>query len=298
MLSAAYETGRLARVAAPGTPDAIADELGLDRRAVRITVEALIDRGWATGGAGGVELSPAGVAAMLPDSEDQVTAEVLHSARAIAAYLQLPTTLATGAPSHDVSAGDPSTRQRFLAAMRAISSPRAPATIRALASPSGGRRLLDVGGGPGTDARAVTQAGWDVTVMDLPESRELGGADLAQWGVRQAPGDVTEGIPAGPWDCVHLGSITHLFGVEVAEQLVARAGAALVRGGRLAIQAVVRGLAAPAALFGLAMFVGTRAGDVDDQATYARWMAAAGSPLVAVLATETERHHLPIGVRA
>jgi SAM-dependent methyltransferase len=297
VVSAAYETGVLACLATPGTPDAVADELGLDRRAVRITVEALIDRGWATGGAGRVELSPAGVAAMRPDSTDQTIAEVLLSAREIAAYLQLPTTLATGAPSHDVSAGDVPTRQRFLAAMRAVSSRRAPATSSALAPPAGGGRLLDVGGGPGTYARAFTQAGWDVTVMDLPESLELGGADLALWGVRQISGDVTAGIPMGPWDCVYLGNITHLFGPELAAQLVARAGAALVPGGRLAIQEVVRGLAAPAALFGVAMLVGTRAGDVYDQATYAGWMAAAGCPLVEVVATEPERHHLLIGVR-
>jgi SAM-dependent methyltransferase len=297
VLSAAYESGLWARLATPGTPDAIADDLGLDRRAVRITIGALVDRGWVTEDAGRVGLTPRGIAALGGDLEDQVIPEVLLSAREIGAYLQLPTTLRTGMPSHDVSAGDVATRRRFLTAMRAISARRASVTVGALSPPSGGRRLLDVGGGPGTYAHAFTQAGWSVTVMDLPQSLELAGADLAEWGVRQIAGDVTDGIPSGPWDCIYLGNITHLFGPEAAQQLVVGAGAAVVPGGRLAIQEVVRGLAEPAALFGVAMLVGTRTGEVYDQPTYARWMADAGCPLVQVIPTEPDRHHLLIGVR-
>jgi len=297
VLSAAYETGLLARLASAATPDALADDVGLDPRAVRITLEALIDCGWVTADVDGVQLSGRGVAALGGGSGDQVIAEVLLAAREIAAFLELPATLRSGAPAHDVSAGDAATRQRFLAAMRAISERRVPATVRALQVPPGGGRMLDVGGGPGTYARAFTQAGWAVTVLDLAESLELGGADLDRWGVRQIAGDATEGIPEGPWDCVYLGNITHLFGPEVAERLIVGAGAALVPGGRLAIQEVVRGLAATAALFGVAMLLGTRDGDVYDPATYARWMSAAGCPLAHVIPTEPERHHLLIGVR-
>jgi SAM-dependent methyltransferase len=297
VLSAALNTGLLARLAEPAPPARIADELGLDQRATRITLAALADRGWCVEQEGRVGLSARARAAAGPDPADPVLAEVLLSAREIAAYGQLEATLRTGAPSHDVSAGDDATRRRFLEAMRAIAARRVAATIRALPAPAAGGRLLDVGGGPGTYARAFCEHGWQVTVIDLPESLELGGEDLASSGVVQVAGDVTQGLPEGPWDCVYLGNVTHLFGPEVAAELVGRAGAALVPGGRLAIQEVVLGLAAPAALFGVAMLVGTRAGEVYDQRTYADWMAAAGCPLEAIVATEPDRHHLMIGTR-
>lgn len=297
VLAAAVHTGLFARLAEPGTPEQVADELGLDPRATRVTLAALIDCGWCTQDAERTGLSDRARAASGPDPSDPVLAEVLLAAREIAAYQRLEETLRTGTPSHDVSAGDPATRRRFLEAMRAIAARRAAATMRALPAPTGGGRLLDVGGGPGTYARAFREHGWQVTVIDLPESLELAGEDLARWGVAQIAGDITKGLPGGPWDCVYLGNVTHLFGPAVAAALVTRAGSVLAPGGRLAIQEVVRGLAAPAALFGVAMLVGTRAGEVYDQASYARWMKAAGCPLETVVATEADRHHLLIGTR-
>ena len=297
VLAAALNAGLLARLDDPAPTGQIADELGLDRRAVRVTVAALVDRGWCVDDGMSAGLSARARAALGPDPEDPVLAEVLLAAREIGAYRQLETTLRTGAPSHDVSAGDTDTRRRFLEAMRAIASRRMGVTLAALPAPARGARLLDVGGGPGTYARAFAQAGWRVTVIDLPESLELGGDDLAAWGVTAIAGDATESLPEGPWDCVYLGNVTHLFGPDQAADLVGRAGAAVEPGGRLAIQEVVRGLAVPAALFGVAMLVGTRAGEVYDRDTYAAWMAAAGCPLTTVVATEPERHHLMIGVR-
>jgi len=297
VLAAALNSGLFARLAEPAPTSQIAGELGLDPRATRITVAALVDRGWCIEEGGCAGLSPRARAAAGPDPADPVLAEVLLAAREIGAYRQLETTLRTGAPSHDVSAGDAATRRRFLEAMRAIAARRAAMAVAALPAPDGGGRLLDVGGGPGTYARAFADHGWAVTVIDLPESLELGGDELERWGIAAMAGDVTESLPAGAWDCVYLGNVTHLFGPEQASDLIRRAGAALVPGGRLAIQEVVRGLAAPAALFGVAMLVGTPAGEVYDQQTYARWMDAAGCPLNQVVTTEPERHHLLIGAR-
>ena len=297
VLAAAVQTGMYARLADPASPEQVASELGLDPRATRITIAALIDRGWCIEDGRHVGLSARARAASGPAPSDPDLAEVLLTAREIAAYQRLEGTLRTGTPSHDVSAGDTTTRRRFLEAMRAIAARRSAATMRALPAPPRGGRLLDVGGGPGTYAHAFREHGWQVTVIDLPESLELAGDDLARWGVAQIAGDITEGLPDGPWDCVYLGNVTHLFGPELAAALVVRAGAILAPGGRLAIQDVVRGLAVPAALFGVTMLVGTRAGEVYDQETYARWMEAAACPLETVVAAEPERHHLLIGRR-
>jgi SAM-dependent methyltransferase len=297
VVAAALETGLMDRVAQGGTTAEVSSDLGLDARAVRVTASALADTGWVVVSDGHLALTDRARAAIGPDPEDPVFAEVLLSAREIAAYSRLDETLRTGRPVHDVSAGDDATRRRFLQAMRAIARRRATVAVGALAAPAGGGRLLDVGGGPGTYAHAFQRAGWTVTVVDLPESLELGGADLARWGIGAVAADATQGLPDGPWDAVYLGNVLHLFDSATAEELILNAGAVLVSGGRLAIQEVVAGLAAPAALFGVAMLIGTDAGEVHDREAYARWMEAAGCPLEQVIPTEADRHHLLVGTR-
>jgi len=297
VLAAALETGVLDRAAAGGTAEALAADLGLDARAVRVTLVALADRGWVHDDDGVVTLTPKARAALGPEPEDPVLAEVRLAAREMAAYGQLDRTLRTGQPSHDVSAGDTATRRRFLEAMRAIASRRAPATVSALGPPAGSRRLLDVGGGPGTYARAFAAAGWEVTVVDLPESLALGGDELAGWGIARIAADVTHGVPDGPWDAVYLGNVVHLFGPPVAADLVRAAGQVLRPAGRLAIQEVILGRSGPAALFGITMLTGTESGEAYDEATYAGWMAAAGCPLEGVVDLDHGRHHLLLGTR-
>lgn len=297
VLAAADETGLLDRAATGGTAAGLAADLGLDARAVRVTLVALADRGWVRDDDGVITLTAKARAALGPEPADAVLAEVRLAARELAAYGQLGRTLRTGAPSHDVSAGDAATRRRFLEAMRAIAARRVSATVQALGPPSGARRLLDVGGGPGSYARGFAAAGWAVTVVDLPESLALGGDELAGWGVAQIAADVTRGVPAGPWDAVYLGNVVHLFGPAVAGDLVRAAGRALRPGGRLAIQEVILGRSAPAALFGITMLTGTTGGEVYDEAAYAGWMAAARCPLEEVVAVDEDRHHLMLGTR-
>ena len=195
-----------------------------------ITIAALTDRGWCIERDGRVGLTPAARAAIGPDPADPVLAEVLLAAREIAAYQQLETTLRTGAPSHDVSAGDTATRRRFLEAMRAIAARRAAATVGALPAPAGGGRLLDVGGGPGTYARAFREHGWQVTVIDLPESLELGGDDLRGGGSTSWPGTSPRACRPGRGTACTSATSSTCSARRSPADLVRRAGAALVPG--------------------------------------------------------------------
>ena len=103
-------------------------------------------------------------------------------------HLGLEETLRTGMPVDDVSAGDRVTIERFMRAMRQIAAPRVPDSVAALGAPAPGARLLDVGGAPGTYARAFTAAGWDVTVLDRPGALEVTGAGLRASGDRDGRG--------------------------------------------------------------------------------------------------------------
>jgi hypothetical protein len=182
--------------------------------------------------------------------------------------------------------------------MRQVAAPRAAHTVAALGRPAPGARLLDVGGAPGTYARAFAAAGWDVTVLDLPGTLELGEPDLRAAGIATVPGDATRALPDGPWDAVYLGNLVHLLDPPAAAALVARAGAALAAGGTLAVQEVLGDLSPQGPAFGVMMLVSTPGGDAYPEAAYRDWMAAAGCPVERVVALEEGWHHLLLGRRA
>jgi hypothetical protein len=109
---------------------------------------------------------------------------------------------------------------------------------------------------------------------------------------------MTAAVPAGPWDCVYLGNVTHLFGPETVRALLARAGAQLAPGGLLAVQDMVRGLSGQAARFAVLMLLATPDGDTYDEAQYRRWMDEAGCPVEAIVDVEEGWHQLILGRRA
>ena len=220
---AAVETGLLAAFAEAREPAGAARAAGLDPRAVRIVATALADLGYLEdGGDGALTLSPRGAALLRPGDDGADVAAGLHlEARAMRSHLALADALRSGRPVHDVSAGDRATLERFARAMRHIAAPRVAATVAAL-GPGEGRRLLDAGGAPGSYARAFAAAGWEVTVLDLPDPLAAAGDDLRAAGVRAVAGDATRGLPEGPWEAVYLGNLLHLLEPEAAGALVER----------------------------------------------------------------------------
>lgn len=296
ILHAALETGLLAALADPARPEEAARAAGLDARAARIVATALLASGHLEdAGEGAVRLSRSG--RELADPRGDAAGELHLEARAIRSHLRLAETLLTGEPPDDVSAGDRLTRERFQAAMRSIAAPRAEEMAAAVGPPRGGGRLLDVGGAPGTYARRLAAAGWRVTVLDLPETLEIGAPALAAAGVEAVGGDVTRAIPEGPWDAVYLGNVVHLFDRETAAGLLRRAGAALVPGGLLAVQEVLGGVSHQAPGFGVMMLLSTAGGDAWGERDYRDWMAAAGCPLERIVPIARGWHHLLLGHR-
>ena len=293
LLSAALDTGLLAAFAPPRTPDDAARAAGVDPRAAAILARALTDAGCLRD-AGGGALGLAGWGATLVETpEGEAFAAALGlEVRAIRSHLGLAETLRSGSPRDDVSAGDRETRERFMRAMRTVAAPRAADTVAALGPPVGAGRLLDVGGAPGTYALAFAGAGWDVTVLDLPETLEIGAPDLHSGGVATVAGDATAALPDGPWDVVYVGNVVHLLDPERAAALVARAAGALAPGGRLAIQEVLGDQSPQGPLFGVMMLVSTPGGDAYPRAAYERWLAEAGLELERVVSLEEGWHHL------
>ncbi|MGD9570333.1 MAG: methyltransferase [Thermoleophilia bacterium] len=296
---AALESGLLAAFGTPATPEDAAARAGLDARATRITARALVGTGHLRAAPGGLfALTDAGAALVEPPAPDEDPAgELFLEVRSIRSHLRLAETLVTGEPVDEVSAGDAETRRRFLRAMRAVAGPRADESAVALGPPRGHGRLLDIGGAPGTYARRFAAAGWDVTVLDLPGTLEIGAAALEAAGIAAVAGDATVAIPPGPWDAVYIGNVAHLLPPDEAAGLLARAGAALAPWGLLAVQEVVGDLAPQGPGFGVMMLLSTSGGDAHDEVDYRGWMAAAGCPLERVVPIEGGAHHLLLGRR-
>ena len=296
LVNAAIQSGLLARFARPTTPEDAARQAGLDPRASRIVATALHDAGYLTGERA-LRLSPTG-AALVAAGDDDPAADFAFEARAMRSHLGLSETLRTGLPQDDVSGGDRITRERFMHAMRRVAGPRTAVSARALGIPAPGARLLDVGGAPGTYARAFAAAGWQVTVLDLPATLEIGGPWLREAGIATVAGDATQELPAGPWDAVYLGNVLHLFAPGVAAALVRRAGDALVPGGLLAVQEVLGDRSPQGPAFGVMMLLSTAGGDAYPEGDHRAWMDAAGCPVEKAVSLEQAQHHLLIGRRS
>jgi hypothetical protein len=296
-VAAAFRSGMVEAFATESSVADVAARLGLDPRATRVVALALAHFGYLENGAGdGFALTGRGreLLGSAPDGRD-LAAEIMLAERAIAAHLRLADALRDGRPVDDVSHAPPDEHARFMRAMRNTASRRVPATLAAIGPPPPGGRLLDAGGAPGTYARAFAKAGWQVTVLDLPDALALTREGLEADGIAVVEGDMTATLPPGPWHAVYLGNVTHLFGPEVVRDLLGRAGLALAPGGVLAVQDIVRGMSGQAARFAVLMLLATDAGDTYDEAQYRAWMSEAGCPVTRIVDVEEAWHQLVLG---
>ena len=151
---------------------------------------------------------------------------------------------------------------------------------------TGRKRMLDVGGGPGTYSIMFTQryAGLRSTVLELEGvanvAREIIAANGATNSVSLMPGDYqTSDYPHGQ-DVVLMSGMFHRETETTCRKLIAKARAALAPGGLLAISDIFAdaGGVSPtfATLFGLNMMLTAQDGGVHADADVVRWMREAG----------------------
>ena len=151
---------------------------------------------------------------------------------------------------------------------------------------AGRRRLLDLGGGPGTYAVHFCQHNPRLTavVYDLPSTRRFAEQTIARFGLSDriafAAGDfIAEGIE-GTFDVAWLSHILHAEGPQGCAVIIDKAVAALEPGGLILVQEFILddsmdGPLFPA-LFSLNMLLGTPAGRSYSQGELFSMLAAAG----------------------
>lgn len=267
---------------------AVAAALGTDPRATRLLLNACIGLGLLETRDGSLVNSLLADAYLVPGRPGFLGNALAYNDDLYDAWGRLGETLANGRPAvaADSYTGTDGDRTRhFVRGMhnRALGIGR---VLIGLVDLTGRRRLLDIGGGPGTYAALFAQAvpALEATVMDLPAVIEIGAEIVAEMGiadrVTHVAGNYRTAVFPGDQDAVLISGVFHRETEQTCRELIAKAREALLPGGLLIISDVFTdaGGTRPtfAALFGLNMLLTAKDGGVHADTDVATWLAEGG----------------------
>jgi O-methyltransferase domain/Dimerisation domain len=213
---------------------------------------------------------------------------ILHHHHLMAGWSRLDEAVKDGGPilkrvSH---ADDEEARESFLMGMFNLAMQIAPRIVAGI-DLMGRRRLLDLGGGPGTYAVHFCQQNprLSAVVYDLPSTRRFAEQTIARFGLSDRvafeAGDFIDGEIPGRYDVAWLSHILHGESPERCGVILRKAVAALEPGGLILVQEFILddsmdGPLFPA-LFSLNMLLGTPAGQAYSQGELCAMLAEAGA---------------------
>ncbi|MBS3754700.1 MAG: SAM-dependent methyltransferase [Desulfobacterales bacterium] len=212
---------------------------------------------------------------------------ISHHHHLVPAWARLDQAVAKGAPVRQQGPhADETQRRSFLMGMHNLArlvAPRAAVHVDL----SGSRRLLDLGGGPGTHAIyfCLENPGLNATVADLPATRAYAEENIAEYGlsgrISFTPVDYTaENIP-GQYDAAWLSHVLHGEGPENCLEILKKTVSALIPGGKILVHDFIldNTRAAPLfpALFSLNMLVNTDFGRAYSEQEITEMISAAGA---------------------
>jgi SAM-dependent methyltransferase len=281
----------------PQTAAALAARLRTDPRGTRRLLETLAALGLVTREADNWSATPFAARHLARQSPDYLGHIIRHHHLLMDGWSRLHEAVTGGAPVRERSshADDEQTRESFLMGMDNLAGQMGP-RLAAEVDLSGRRRLLDLGGGPGTYAIHFCRANAELTavVCDLPTTRAFAERTIAAHGLSDriafAAADFnTEPLPGG-FDAAWLSHVLHGESPAGAAALLRKAAAALQPGGLLLVQEFIlddsrEGPLFPA-LFSLNMLVGTPGGQAYSGAELAAMLTAAGAGQVRRLPLE------------
>lgn len=195
---------------------------------------------------------------------------IQHHRQLMESWAHLDEAVMTGQPVRTAYAGDdPEWRRNFLLGMHDLAMLLAPKLISQI-DLGGRRRLLDLGGGPGTWAIHFCKKYPELqaTVYDLPSSRSFAEETVTCFGLQErvgfVGGDFLLEKVSGSYDVVWLSHILHGEGPQEVRIILDNVASVLEPGGLLLIHEFVLDDAGCGplfpALFSLNMLLGTPAG--------------------------------------
>ncbi len=176
--------------------------------------------------------------------------------------------------------GNPGRARAFLEALDVLARIGGP-PLHELDALAPGKRVLDVGGGLGTYARLLSEAGSHVTLVDYPLVAGWASQELEGTGVNVVGADVFEhpccGVTPGSMDAALVSHLVHDLTEDQAMDLLQRVRLAIAPGGHVVVNdfAADSGPGAFGALFDVMMRVET-GGAAHSRATLESMLAGAG----------------------
>jgi SAM-dependent methyltransferase len=250
------------------TPGEVAEDAGLDPRATAVVMGALC-AAEVLEQTGDRFAIPAGARAHLLKGGSETRVSIIgHNRSLLRGWAQLDTVLRTGLPAPREETTDDEMRD-FILGMENVSR-RSSEEVASRLDLTGCRRLLDLGGGPGTAALTFARAQPDLAcvVFDLPGPVAIADEQIAAAGladrVTTVAGDFLVDPLGEDFDVVYIANILHMLGPDECGALLAKAAGTLAPGGRLVVKDFFldesRTAPAFAAQFNVNMLVATAAG--------------------------------------
>jgi SAM-dependent methyltransferase len=219
------------------TAEEIAARLGADVRALTVELDALAAMQLLVKVDDTYRTSPE-ASCLSAETPDSIHPMLLHAANLWHRWSNLTRRIG-GTPLPDRTPEEAT--RAFIGAMHVVSAPQAERMVAA-AGVGNARRLLDVGGGPGTYTAAFLRAAPKLraTLFDLPLVVEIARERLSAAGLLEritfVAGDFEKDpLPTGH-DLAWLSAIIHQNGPEQNDALYARIFRALAPGGRLVVR--------------------------------------------------------------
>jgi hypothetical protein len=265
----------------------LAERLGADRRGVAMLLDALAAMGLLV--KDGDRFTACGFASqyLSRTSPDYLGHIIMHHHHLMASWVHLDEAVRSGRPQREqVSHTDDATaRESFELGMFNLAMLIAPRLVSRV-DLAGRRRLLDLGGGPGTYAIQFCLHNPQLTavVYDLPTTRPFAEQTIARFGlagrIAFTAGDFDiEELP-GRYDVAWLSHVLHGEGPADCAALLRKAVASLDPGGILLVQEFIlddsRDSPLFPALFSLNMLLGTQSGQSYSEGELAAMLGAAG----------------------
>jgi len=249
--------------------DKIAGRLNCDVRGVTMLLNALAALGLLTrkeGIYGNTEFSKSFLVKKSPHYVGHI---VMHHSHMVETWAHLDEAVRTGKPVRKRTADEEEDRKSFLMGMFNMAMAIAPNLAKQI-DLKGRRRLLDLGGGPGTYAIHFCLQNPDLTaaVYDLPTTEPYARETIERFGLLDRvdfmSGDFLEDGVEGMYDVAWLSHILHSTGPDGCQTIIEKAVAALEPGGLLLVHEFILDdtFDTPlfAAIFSLNMLVNTDSG--------------------------------------
>jgi predicted O-methyltransferase YrrM len=269
------------------TSDEVAQQIQADNRGVQTLLNALTAMNLLERKGSKVANTGLSTAFLSAKSPRYIGHIIMHHHHLVASWSQLDQSVKSGAPVRKRSSqSDEAWRESFLMGMFNMAMMIAPQLVKGV-DLSDRRRLLDLGGGPGTYAIhfCLNNPQLKATVYDLPTTRPFAQRTIEQFQLGDRigfeAGNYLEDRVEGSYDAVWLSHILHAEGPEDCRMLLQKAMSVLEPGGMIIVHDFILNdtLDGPPfpALFALNMLLGTPQGRTYSETQIGDMLAEAGA---------------------